>query len=120
MEEWQKYVPKSKRKEFKEKFEDIVKTKVDSILGDACYHGTHHSCYDCHEEGCDYCLDDSDDRDIKESTKSFHSSLWNQIFEEMNLKPLKRPRSSNDDDKEEDKEDDKEDDNDNNRKKYDE
>ncbi len=91
MQEWKNFVPNEHQEVFKEKFAEIVVSKLDTILADACYHGTHHSSYNCPDNGCeDYCLDDSDERDIKDSAKKFYSGLWRQVFESMSIKPKKR------------------------------
>lgn len=107
MQDWQKYVSKEKRQEFKKKFTEIVMTKIDGMLDEACYFGTHHSMYDCpfkgDEEECpELCWDDSDDRDIKDNTAYFYGRLWTDTFKFLNIEPQRKRKR---DDKDEDDED---------------
>ncbi len=92
MESWKRYVPEEMREKFQETFIRLLMTKTDFMLSEACFFGTHHSCWECSnrnaENGCEGCWGDSIDRDIRDGTKQFYGNLWEEVFETLNIQPL--------------------------------
>lgn len=93
MADWRYYVQEEHRNAFRDEFARIVTAKLDKLLDEACFFGTHHHYDDC-LGGCDdECWGDSDERDMKENTKEFYGSLWRQTFESLKLAPVNHHRS---------------------------
>ena len=90
MSDWKQYVPNNKIQKFKKEFTNIVMTKIEDMLDEACYFGTHHSMYDCNYDNCENCWDDSENRDIRDNAIFFYQNLWNDSFAALDIKPNKR------------------------------
>jgi hypothetical protein len=87
---WEKYVPKEMREKFREAFIRILVTKkIDSLMNDACFFGTHHHYSSCTvDKDCEDCYGDSTDRDLKEYAQSFNLDLWCEVFGELMIEPV--------------------------------
>ena len=74
-------VPENQQSKFKERFLLVLTKNIDRILENAHFYATHHYYGDCQkiDGDCDDCWGDSDERDLKEDTKEFYSTLWKDV-----------------------------------------
>jgi len=106
---WKSYVPKKRRREFRNIFLQRLVARAEEMMHEACSHGTRHYYYDCprenKEEECWDCYDDSDIRDIKDEAHEFYKDLWEETFFRMDLKPEEiKPQEEEENDGEEEEE----------------
>ncbi len=93
--DWKSYVPEDMREKFQQTFVHILTTKhAESLLNDVAFCAEHHRMWDCPEKNttteCEDCYGDSTERDLREGTTFFYARLWREVFETLNIQPVKQ------------------------------
>ena len=85
---WKDYVPEEMREKFRDMFFAILKDEyLDVLLDKVAFQSQRHNYWNCesNQDECEDCYGDSTERDLREETKSFYTTLWKSVMNKLNF-----------------------------------